>query len=83
MILTALYRAVEPMSTSKAAAAGGAGAGVSLTAAMIDPGAASSWLHLLTLVIGSLTGLASFTLVALKIVQQWRAMRSPPPPPSR
>lgn len=82
MILGTLYRTVEPISTGKAVAAGGAGAGVSLTAAMIDPGAASSWLHLATLIIGSLTGLASFTLVALKIVQQLRAMRSEPPPPS-
>ncbi len=74
-ILAALLRPVEHMSTSKAAAAGGAGAGVSLTTAMIDPGVISPWLHLFTLVIGSLTGLASFLLVALKLVQQRRAMR--------
>ncbi len=77
-IFAMIYRAVEPMSTTKAAAAGGAGAGVSITAAMIDPAAVSPWLHLLTLAVGSLTGLASFVLVALKLVQQWRAMRSPP-----
>lgn len=75
-VFALIYRAVEPMSTTKAAAAGGAGAGVSITAAMIDPAAISPWLHLLTLVIGSLTGLASFVLVALKLAQQWRNMRS-------
>ena len=72
---SALLRSVEHMSTSKAAATGGAGAGISLTAAMIDPGAISPWLHLFTLVVGSLTGLASFVLVALKLVQQHREMR--------
>jgi hypothetical protein len=42
---------------------------------MIDPGSISPWLHLFTLAIGSLTGLASFVLVALKLVQQHREMR--------
>jgi hypothetical protein len=41
-------RMVEHMSTAKVATAGGAGAGVSITAAMIDPGAVYPWLHLLT-----------------------------------
>lgn len=66
------------MSTAQTAAVGGAGSSISLVAAMIDPDALSPWLHLLTLAIGSVTGLASFVLVALKIVQQRRAMRRRP-----
>ena len=78
MLTSAIYRAVEHMSTAKAAVLGGAGTSISLSAAMIDPGALSPWLHLVTLAIGSLTGLASLVLVTLKIVQQRRAMRDRP-----
>lgn len=77
-IFPMVYRSVEHMSSSKAVAAGAGGASVSFAAAVIDPSTISPWLHLLTLVIGSLTGLASFVLVALKIVQQRRAMRRQP-----
>jgi hypothetical protein len=66
------------MSTAQTAAVGGAGSSISFAAAMIDPNILSPWLHLLTLAIGSVTGLASFVLVALKIVQQRRAMRRRP-----
>lgn len=72
---TVIYRSVEHMSSGQAVAAGAGGASVSFVAAMIDPSVVSPWLHLLTLGIGSLTGLASFVLVALKIAQQRRAMR--------
>lgn len=69
------YRSVEHMSSGQALAAGAGGESVSFAAAMVDPSAISPWLHLATLVIGGLTGLASFVLVVLKIVQQRRAMR--------
>ncbi|HUU24391.1 MAG TPA: hypothetical protein VMW68_02325 [Methyloceanibacter sp.] len=74
-IVPMIYRSVEHMTSGQAVAAGAGGAGVSFAAAMIDPNVASPWLHVLTLSIGSLTGLASFVLVVLKIVQQHRAMR--------
>jgi hypothetical protein len=74
--VSAIYRGVEHMSATKAAATGGAGAGISVAAAVIDPGSVAPWLHVATLCVGGLTGLASFLLVVLKIVQQWRAMRS-------
>lgn len=77
-ISTMIYRSVEHMSSGQAVAAGAGGASISFVAAMIDPSAVSPWLHLLTLGIGSLTGLASFVLVALKIVQQRRVMRGDP-----
>src|SRR5680860_604754 len=74
-----VYRAVEHLSSGQALAAGASGASISFAAAMIDPAALSPWLHLVTLDIGSLTGLASLVLVlvlvTLKIVQQRRAMR--------
>jgi hypothetical protein len=70
-----LFRFVDHMSSGQAVAAGAGGAGISFLAAMVDPTAVSPWLQLLTLAIGSLTGLASLVLVALKIVQQRRAMR--------
>jgi hypothetical protein len=68
-------RFLDHVSSSQAVVAGASGAGISFAAAMVDPTALSPWLHLLTLGIGSLTGLASLVLVALKIVQQRRAMR--------
>jgi|GEM_PF-2459928 len=77
-ILTMVNRSVEHMSSGQAAAAGAGGASVSLATAMIDPSVLTPWLHLLTLGIGSLTGLASFVLVTLKIIQQRRAMRDGP-----
>jgi hypothetical protein len=70
-----LYRVVEDLSAAKVAAAGAGGAGVSLTAASIDPGLIAGWMQVTTLAIGALTGLASFVLVALKLVQQRREMR--------
>ena len=70
-----VQRSVEHMSSSGAVAAGAGGASVSFVVAMIDPTAISPWLHLATLGIGSLTGLASLVLVALKIMQQRRIMR--------
>ena len=78
MLLQTLGRSVEHMSSGQAVAAGAGGASLSLAAAMIDPSAISPWLHLLTLGIGSLTGLASLVLVALKIAQQRRVMREKP-----
>ena len=75
MVWHTLGRIVDHVSPVQAAAVGGAGTGISLSAAMVNPDALSPWLHLLTLGIGALTGLASFVLVALKIAQQRRAMR--------
>lgn len=74
-MVTMIQRSVEHMSSGTAVAAGAGGASVSFAAAMVDPGMVSPWLHLIALGIGSLTGLASFVLVTLKIVQQHRAMR--------
>ena len=74
-ISTMIHRSVEHMSSGTAVAAGAGGASVSFAAAMVDPSTVSPWLHLVTLGIGGLTGLASFVLVTLKIVQQHRAMR--------
>jgi hypothetical protein len=74
MLWGTLYRAIEQMSAQKVAATGGAGASVTLASTMVDPGAVTPWLHMLTLGIGAMTGIASFVLVGLKIVQQWRDM---------
>jgi len=78
MVWTTLSRIADHMSPVQAAAVGGAGTGISLSAAMVDPSALSPWLHVMTLGIGILTGLASLVLVALKIAQQRRAMRQKP-----
>jgi len=78
MIWNTIGRFVDHMSPVQAAAVGGAGTGISLSAAIVDPSAVSPWLHLATLGIGSLTGLASFVLVALKIAQQRQLMRDKP-----
>lgn len=78
-IFSTIYRGVEHLSTAKTTAAGGAGAGVSIAAALfIDPAVIVSWLQVASLGVGLVTGLASFVLVALKIVQQRRAMRGDP-----
>jgi hypothetical protein len=74
-MLREFYAAVEHMSSTKAAITGGAGATISLATAAVDPGAMAPWLHLATLSIGSMTGLASLVLVILKILQQRRDMR--------
>jgi len=78
LLWNTVSRFVDHMSPVKAAAVVGAGTGVSLSAAIVDPSAVSPWLHLLALGIGILTGLASFVLVALKIAQQRRLMRDRP-----
>ena len=71
-MLDTIFRAAEQVSTTKAAAAGGAGAGVSIAAAVIDPGAIELWLRIATLTIGLLTGLGSGGLVLLKYYDRWR-----------
>lgn len=70
-----LYHAVEKLSVGQTAAAGSAGAGVSLAVASIEPGALVPWLQVASLAVGVLTGLASLALVLMKLVQQRRAMR--------
>ena len=73
----AMYHGVEKLSAGQAAAAGGAGAGISIATVMsVDPVAWAPWLQVATLCVGLLTGLASLALVAMKLVQQRRAMRS-------
>jgi hypothetical protein len=72
-----LYHAVEKLSVGQTAAAGGAGAGISLAMASLEPGAWAPWLQVATLGVGLLTGLASLVLVLMKLVQQRRAMRQP------
>jgi hypothetical protein len=71
-----LYHAVEKLSVAQAAAAGGAGAGISFaTVWSIDPLAWVPWLQIATLCVGLITGLGSIALVAMKLVQQRREMR--------
>lgn len=71
-----MYHAVEKLSAGRAAAAGSAGAGISIATAMsVDPAAWAPWLQVATLSVGLLTGLGSLALVAMKLVQQSRTMR--------
>jgi hypothetical protein len=72
----AMYHAVEKLSAGQAAAAGGAGAGISIATVMsVDPAAWTPWLQVATLSVGLVTGVASLALVVMKLVQQHRAMR--------
>jgi hypothetical protein len=74
--LSTVDRAVEHVSATQAAAAGGAGASVSIaTALFLDPLVWAPWLQVATLGVGLITGVASLALVVMKIVQQRRAMR--------
>jgi hypothetical protein len=76
-IFAAMYHAVEKLSAGQAAAAGSAGAGISIaTVLSVDPVAWAPWLQVATLSVGLVTGLASLALVVMKLVQQRRAMRS-------
>ncbi len=76
-ILGTINRSVEQLTAMQAAAAGSIGSGLSIAAVMsVDPVAWAPWLQVATLTIGLLTGLASLALVAMKLVQQRRAMRS-------
>ena len=73
----AMYHAVEKLSAGQAAAAGGAGAGISIATVMsVDPAAWTPWLQVATLSVGLLTGLVSLALVVMKLIQQRRAMRT-------
>jgi hypothetical protein len=75
-LYAAMYHAVEKLSVGQAAAAGGAGAGISIATVMsVDPAAWTPWLQVATLCVGLLTGLGSLVLVVMKLVQQRRAMR--------
>jgi hypothetical protein len=72
-----MYHAVEKLSIGQAAAAGGAGAGISIaTVLSVDPAAWTPWLQVATLIVGLLSGIGSLALVAMKLVQQRRAMRA-------
>lgn len=75
-MLHQLYRRIEELSAIKVAAAGSGGAGLTLATAALDPEVVSPWMQVASLAIGILVGLGSLVLVALKIVQQHRAMRS-------
>lgn len=71
-----VYHAVERLSAGRAAAAGSAGAGISIATVMsVEPAAWAPWLQVATLSVGLLTGLGPLALVAMKLVQQRRAMR--------
>jgi hypothetical protein len=71
-----IYREVEQISIGKIAAAGGAGSGVSIVAAMlVDPVSLVPWLQVATLAVGLITGLGSAGLVLLKWLQLWRTRR--------
>jgi hypothetical protein len=75
-MLGMIYREVEQISIGKIAAAGGAGSGVSIVAAMlVDPAALVPWLQVATLAVGLITGLGSAGLVLLKWLQLWRTRR--------
>jgi hypothetical protein len=70
------YHAVEKLSAGQAATAGGVGSGISIAAVLsVGPMAWVPWLQIATLVIGLLTGIASLTLVVMKLIQQHRTMR--------
>lgn len=72
----ALSHGIEKLSVTQTAMVGGTGSAVSLAAAAaIDPAVLAGWMQVASLAIGALTGLASFVLVALKLVQQGREMR--------
>jgi hypothetical protein len=72
-----MYHAVGKLSAGQAAAAGGAGAGISIaTVVSIDPAAWTPWLQVATLSVGLITGACSLALVVMKLVQQRRAMRA-------
>jgi len=72
----AMYHAVEKLSAGQAAAAGGAGAGISIATVMsVDPAAWTPWLQVATLSVGLVTGVGSLALVVMNLVQQHRAMR--------
>ena len=71
-----MYHAVEKLSAGQAAA-GGAGAGISIaTVLSVDPAAWTPWLQVAILSVGLITGLGSLVLVAMKLIQQRRDMRS-------
>lgn len=79
-----IYRAVEHVSSGKAAAIGGAGSGVSIVSASLadpsvvawlDPSDLVPWLQVATLSVGLLTGLGSCGLVFLKYLQRWHAKK--------
>jgi hypothetical protein len=72
----AIYRGVDHLSATQTAAAGSAGASVTIaTALLIDVAALASWLQIATLALGLVTGLGSLALVLMKLVQQRRDMR--------
>jgi hypothetical protein len=72
-----MFHAVEKLSAGQAAAAGGAGAGISIaTVLSVDPAAWTPWLQVATLSIGLATGTCSLALVVMKLIQQLRDMRS-------
>jgi hypothetical protein len=72
-----MFHAVEKLTAGQAAAAGGAGAGISIaTALSIDPAAWTPWLQVATLSVGLITGACSLVLVVMKLVQQRRDMRA-------
>jgi len=71
----AIYRGVEHLSATKAAAAGSAETVSIATAVLVDPTALAPWLQIAILGVGLLTGVASLALVLMKLVQQRRDMR--------
>ena len=72
-----MFHAVEKLSAGQAAAAGGAGAGISIaTVLSVDPTAWTPWLQVATLSVGLVTGACSLVLVVMKLVHQKREMRS-------
>jgi len=84
-LCASIYRAVEHVSSGKAAAIGGAGSGVSIVSATladpsviawIDPSNLVPWLQVATLSVGFITGLGSAGLVFLKYLQRWRGRTS-------
>jgi hypothetical protein len=75
-VFGAIYRGVDHLSTAQTAAAGSAGASVTIaTALFVDLATLATWLQIATLGLGLVTGLGSLALVLMKLVQQWRDMR--------
>lgn len=75
-VMAAFDRIAAPLSVKQTAAVGGASSLTAIAAVFAVDSGWTVWLRLATLGVGLLSGLAGLLLVAMKIVQQRREMRS-------